>query len=68
MFLWIAVSVAAAAAAVNHNGIKTVLANGLSTFPINDNRVFNNGPKSLLKSPLDCPNLCTEDFDNFTLA
>ena len=32
-FLWIAASVADAAA-VNPNGIETLLANGLSTFPI----------------------------------
>ena len=33
-FLWIAASVAAAAADVNPNGIKMLLAKGLSTFPI----------------------------------
>ena len=43
------------AAAVNPNGIKTLLANGLGTFPIKDNQVFSNGPKSLPKNPPDCP-------------
>ena len=33
LFLWIAACVAGAAA-VNHNDIKTLLANGLCTFPI----------------------------------
>ena len=35
-------------AAVNPNGIKTLLANGLSTFPIKGNPVFSHGPKKLL--------------------
>ena len=35
------------AAAVHHIGIKTLLANGLSTFSIKGNPVFSNGPKSL---------------------
>ena len=52
IFLCIAASVAAA---VNHNGIKTFLANDLSTFPIKDNLVFSNGPKNLSKNPPDCP-------------
>ena len=33
------------AAAVNPNGNKTLLANGLSTFPIKGNPVFNTGPR-----------------------
>ena len=44
IFLWIAASVANAAT-VNPNGIKTLLANGLSTFHIKGNPVFSNGPK-----------------------
>ena len=48
-FLWIAASVTEAAA-VNPNGIKTLLSNGLSTFPIKCNPVFNNHPKSLPKN------------------
>ena len=38
IFLWIAASVAAAA--VNPNGIKTLLANGLGIFPIKGNGSF----------------------------
>ena len=45
--LWAAASVGYDAPAVNRNGIKTLLANGLSTFPIKDNPGFNSGPKSL---------------------
>ena len=41
------------AAAVNPNGIKTLLANGLSTFYVKANPVFSNGPKSVLKNPPD---------------
>ena len=47
------------AAAVNPNGIKTFLANGLSTCPIKGNSVFSNGPKSLPKNPCDYPILCS---------
>ena len=36
---------AADAAAVNHNGIKTLLPNNLITFFINGSPVFNNGPR-----------------------
>ena len=38
----------------NPNGIKILLANGLSTFPIKGNHVFSNGPKSLPKNSPDC--------------
>ena len=58
IFLWIAVSVANAAA-VNPNGIKTLLASGVSTFLIKGNPVFSNGPKSLPRNPLDCSILCS---------
>ena len=47
-FVWIAESVAGATA-VNCNSIKTLLANGLSTFFIIGNQVFSNGPKNLPK-------------------
>ena len=67
IFLLIAVSVADAAA-VNLNGIKTLLANVLSTFPIKDNPVLINDPKNLPKNPLDCTILCNWVFDNFILA
>ena len=57
IFLSLAASVAESAA-VNPNGIKTLLANGLSTFPIKGNPVFSNGRKSLPENPPDYPILC----------
>ena len=66
-FFWIAVSVTDATA-VNPNGIKTLLANSLSTFPIKYNPVFSNGSKSLPKNPPDYPILCNRVFDNFIFA
>ena len=45
-------------AAVICNSIKTLLANGSSTFPIKDNPVYSNGPKILPKNPPDCFILC----------
>ena len=44
---------AADAAAVNPNGISTLLANGLITFFINDNPVLNYEPRSLPRNPPD---------------
>ena len=44
IFLWIAVFVAHAFAD-NSNCIKTLLANGLSTFPIKSNKAFSNYAK-----------------------
>ena len=41
-------------AAVNPNGIKTLLANGLSKFFIKGNPLFSNGPKSQPKNPPGC--------------
>ena len=41
------------AAAVHPNGISILLANGLITVFINDNPVFNNGPRSLPRIPPD---------------
>ena len=67
IFLWIVGSVADAAA-VNPNGIKTLLANGFSTFPIKDNLVFKNVPKSFSKNPCDCPFLCNWAFESFISA
>ena len=64
IFLWIAAFVADAAA-VYPNGIKTLLANGFSTFPIKENPAFSNGTKSLLRNPPDWPILCNWVFDNF---
>ena len=66
IFLWIATSVANAA--VNPNCTKTLLADGLSTFPIKSHPIFSNGPKSLLRNPPDCPILCNWVFDDFVLA
>ena len=42
------------AAVVNPKGIKTLLANGLITFFINDNPAVSNGPRRLPRNPLDC--------------
>ena len=67
IFLWIAVSVADAAA-VNSNGIKTLLASGLSIFIIESDQVFSNGPKILTKNSPDCHILSNWVFDNFILA
>ena len=67
IFLWIAASVADAAA-VDPNCTKTFLADGLSTFPIKSHPIFSNGPKSLLKNPPHCPILCNWVFDDFVLA
>ena len=50
IFLCIPASTADAAA-VNHDGIKTLLANGLITFFINGNPVFSNRPRSLPRNP-----------------
>ena len=52
IFLSVPVS-AADAAAVNPNGVKTVLANGLVTFFINGNPAFNNEPRNPLRNPPD---------------
>ena len=46
------------ATVVNPNGIKTLLATGLSKFFIKVNPVFSNGPKSVTRNPPDCPILC----------
>ena len=66
-FLWIASS-AADAAAINPNGIKTLLANAWSTFFIKDNPVFSKGPKSMPRNPPNYSILCNWAFDNFLLA
>ena len=62
IFLWIAASIADTAS-VNSNDIKTLLADGLSTFRIKGNPVFNNGPESLPKNHADFPILCNWVFD-----
>ena len=38
--------------------IKTLLANGLSTFPVKGNSVFSNAPESLPQNFSDCPMSC----------
>ena len=53
IFLCIPTSAAAAAAAVNPKGINSLLANGVITFFIKDNPVFNKGPSNLPKKPPD---------------
>ena len=67
LFLCIAASVPACVA-VNPNGVKTLLGNGLSTCPFKGNPVFRKGPKSLPKNPPDYPILWKWVFDKFILA
>ena len=57
----IAASVADAAT-VNPNGVKTLLANGFSTFSIKGNAILSNGSKILLEN---CPMFCNWVFDCF---
>ena len=45
-------------AAVNSNGTKTLLANGLNTFLIKGNPVFSNCPRILPNNPPDYPISC----------
>ena len=65
--LWMAASVPDTAV-VKPNGIKTILASGLSKFFIKGYPVFSNGSKNLPKNPPDCPILCNWVFDSFVLA
>ena len=67
IFLWVAASIADAVD-VNPNGIKTLLANGLSTFFMKDNPVFSDGPKNIPKNLPNCFFLCNWVFYNFILA
>ena len=64
IFLWIA----ADAAAINPNGIKTLLSNGFNTFFIKGKPFFSNGPKNLPKNPPNYPILFNWVFDNFILT
>ena len=57
IFLWIAASVADAAA-INPNGTKRFLANDFNTFFIKGNAVFSNGLKNLPINPPHCPISC----------
>ena len=63
ILLWIAASVAYVAA-VNPNGIKTLLANCLSRFFIKGKPVFSNSPNDLPEKSPDCPILCNWVFGN----
>ena len=69
VFLWIA-AFFTDTAAVNHTGIKTLLANSLSTFFIKGNPVFSNGLSNncLSNNPSDRPILCNLVFGNFILV
>ena len=51
IFLWMFASVVDTVA-FNSKGIKTLLANGLSTFPVKGNPVVSNGPKSIPENVL----------------
>ena len=66
-FLWIAESVADVAT-VNPNGIKMLLAKGLSTFLIKGKPIFSNGSKILPKNPSNWTISCKWVFDNFISA
>ena len=57
---------AAVAVAVNPNGTKILLANGLVIFLIKCNPVFSNGPRSLPGNPLDFIILDKRVFDSLT--
>ena len=67
IFSWVAASIADAVD-VNPNGIKTLLANGLSTFFMKDNPVFSDGPKNIPKNLPNCFILCNWVFYNFILV
>ena len=63
IFLCIPAS-AADATAVNPKGMKTLLANGLITFFISSNPIFNGGPSNLPRNPPDCIILDNWVFDS----
>ena len=67
MFLWNSAS-SPDGDAVNQNDIKTHLANGWSTFFINNKLAFNNGWRSLPRKSPVCINLHNWVFNNFILA
>ena len=67
-FLCVPPSAAAAAAAVNPNGTKTLLANGLITIFINGKPLFSNGQRSLPRNPPDCAILDNWVVDSLILA
>ena len=59
---------AADTAAVNHNGIKTLLVNGIISFFINGNTAFGNGPRSLPRNHPVYTIPDNWDFDNLIAA
>ena len=59
---------AADGAAVNPEGIKTLLANCFITFFITGNPVFSDGPSNLLRNHPDCIIFDNWFFDNLTSA
>ena len=59
---------AADATALNDNGIKTLLPNGLSILLIKGKSVFSNGLRILPRNPPDGTILVSQVFDNFILA
>ena len=67
LFFWLAASVADAGA-VNPTGIKTLLANGLSTFSIKGKPVFRNRSRSLPRNPPNCNILDSWVLDHFIWA
>ena len=54
--------------AVNCNGIKKLLANGVSRIFINNNLVCGNGTRLLPRDTPDCAILDIQFFDDFVLA
>ena len=53
---------------VNPNGMKRLLGNGVSTFFISEDSVFNNGSRTLPKNPSESIFLHSWVFDDFILA
>ena len=56
------------AAALNSNGIETLLATVLSTFPVKGNPSFSNGPKILPKNHPYCSILYNWVFDSLNIS
>ena len=67
LFLWISASVAVAAA-LNYNGMTTLLDNAVSTIFINDKLIFILGPNCLPRNPSNCIISDRSLFHNFVLG
>ena len=67
IFFWIAAYVADATT-VNSNGIKKLLASGLSTLFIKGKLFFSNGPKGLNRNHPDYSILCKLSFWKFYVS